>query len=319
MPRNYGVKIMQLTPISKRAPTSTPRVSVGMPVFNGENYLEKAIEAVLAQTFDNLELVISDNASTDGTPDICRRYVHMDSRVRYLRNESNVGAALNYNYAFRHSRGEYFKWAAHDDIILPTFLERCIEILDASPEVVLCFSRATIISADGNTIERVENNPKIRFHQDLDLRIPKPHQRLYRLIKNMGLCHPIYGVIRSSVLTHTRLIDGFVSSDVVLLCELAMQGQFCQLSDPLFARRLHSNLSSWNKSPKDVAEWFDPNNKSKFVMKRNRILIEQALSVSRSPIQWVDRLRCFGVLLWSLWYAKRRIFREWVGAIRRFW
>src|SRR5215207_1517689 len=110
--------------------TDLPRVSVGLPVYNGENYLAEAIDSVLAQTYQNFELIISDNASTDSTEEICRDYAARDRRIRYFREPQNRGAAWNFNHTFELARGEYFKWVAHDDVIGPQYLARTVDQLD---------------------------------------------------------------------------------------------------------------------------------------------------------------------------------------------
>ena len=99
--------------------TDGPRVSIGLPVYNGDNYLAETLDSILAQTFTDFELIISDNGSTDRTEAICRRYAAQDHRVRYVRNPSNLGAARNYKRAFELARGEYFKWNGHDDPLAP--------------------------------------------------------------------------------------------------------------------------------------------------------------------------------------------------------
>ena len=115
-----------------------PLVSVGVPVFNGEAFLEDAIRSVLAQTLDDLELILCDNASNDRTAEICRDYEGRDPRVRYFRNPRNLGAAANYNLAFSHARGRYFKWLAHDDRMLPSFLAKTRRILEERADALLC-------------------------------------------------------------------------------------------------------------------------------------------------------------------------------------
>ena len=118
----------------------TPRVSIGLPVYNGERFLARAIDSLLAQDFVDFELVISDNASTDGTGEISRDYAARDPRIRYHRNERNIGAVGNFNRTLDLASGEYFKWAAHDDWCAPQFLGRCVEVLDDDPSTVLCFT-----------------------------------------------------------------------------------------------------------------------------------------------------------------------------------
>src|SRR5581483_7973034 len=123
---------------------TNPKVSIGLPVYNGENYLAQAIECLLAQTFSDIELIISDNASTDGTEAIARDFAARDRRVRYVRQPLNRGAGWNFSETFRLAQGEYFKWAAHDDLCAPTFIERCVKVLDVDRELVLCFSRSAV-------------------------------------------------------------------------------------------------------------------------------------------------------------------------------
>src|SRR3990172_5433048 len=129
-----------------------PVVSIGLPVYNGENYIEKAINSILSQTFKDFELIISDNASTDNTMDICKILSAKDRRIRYYRNEINRGAAWNFNRVFQLARGKYFQWACHDDVWIPTLLERYVEVLDQMPKVVLCYTKTTYIDEHGMRI-----------------------------------------------------------------------------------------------------------------------------------------------------------------------
>ena len=110
-----------------------PRLSIGLPVYNGENYLAESLDALLGQSFEDFELIISDNASTDGTAAISRRYERLDSRVRYVRQPRNVGLAPNHNIVVEQARGELFKWASHDDVYGRELLERCVVALDENP------------------------------------------------------------------------------------------------------------------------------------------------------------------------------------------
>ena len=117
--------------------SAVPRLSIGLPVYNGEGLLPEAIEALLGQSYKDFELIISDNASTDGTAEICRDYEAQDSRVRYVRQPSNVGVIANHNGLVAHARGEFFKWASHDDLYAGDYLQRCVDALDEHPEAVL--------------------------------------------------------------------------------------------------------------------------------------------------------------------------------------
>ncbi len=131
----------------------TPRVSVGLAVYNGENYLREAIDSILAQTFTDFELILSDNASTDKTQEICLEYAAKDKRIRYYRNDQNIGGIRNQIRTVELSRGEYYKLAAHDDVCAPDFLEKCVEVLDRDPSVVLCYPKTKIIDENGNFLK----------------------------------------------------------------------------------------------------------------------------------------------------------------------
>ena len=125
-----------------------PPVTIGMPVYNGARFLAETLESILAQTFGDFELMITDNASSDATPDICRHYA-ADLRIRYYRHPKNLGAAVNYTSCFERSLSPFFKWAAHDDPWAPDLLEGCMTALTNHPDAVLAFARTLSIDADG--------------------------------------------------------------------------------------------------------------------------------------------------------------------------
>jgi glycosyltransferase involved in cell wall biosynthesis len=135
---------------NRRVSSGVPLVSIGMPVYNGERFVRQALESILIQDYGNFELIISDNASTDATSKICRRYADRDARVRYVRNETNLGASPNHKRVFEMGTGDYFKWAAHDDECLPTFLSRCMSVFGEAPQsVVLVYPQSLIIAGKG--------------------------------------------------------------------------------------------------------------------------------------------------------------------------
>src|SRR4051794_2178436 len=118
-----------------------PVLSIGLPVYNGEQYLVSTLESIIAQSFTNFELIISDNGSTDATPEICQRFAMHDPRIRYFRNPNNLGSAKNYVRVFELARGKYFKWNGHDDPLAPDLLERCVSILEQDETIVLAFGK----------------------------------------------------------------------------------------------------------------------------------------------------------------------------------
>jgi glycosyltransferase involved in cell wall biosynthesis len=212
--------------------SNKPRVSIGLPVFNGENYLAAALDSIHDKTFGSFEVVICDNASTDGTEEICRRYAAHDRRVRYHRNEMNLGASANFNRTFELSIGTYFKWAAHDDLIAPTYLERCVAALDSEPDAALAQSIVRIIGETGETRDLYHGNLQQAGG-------PRASTRLGVLTLKPRGWREVFGLIRRSALERTALIAPYPFSDVTLCIELALLGRFVFVPEPLFMNREH--------------------------------------------------------------------------------
>jgi glycosyltransferase involved in cell wall biosynthesis len=285
------------------------RVSIGLPVFNGENYLAATLDSVLEQSFGDFELIVCDNASTDGTEAICQQYAERDSRIRYHRNETNLGAAGNYNLAFELARGEFFKWAAHDDRLAPGYLQRCIEAFDAAPrDVILCYPRTLLIDSDGTPL---------REHDDqMNFRDEKPHQRLGRFARSWGMCNPVFGLMRRNVLAQTGLIRPYISSDIPLLAELSVLGKFWELPEALFQRRIH-DLSSrqGGLTLTEVASWFDPNaNGPGWIHPRTKVFFRVLGIVYRMDLPLGERVLCLASFSVSWWLKRIRVR---LGAWRR--
>jgi len=232
--------------------TARPKVSIGMPVYNREPYLRAALDGVLNQTYRDFELLISDNASTDKTEAICREYAARDSRIRYVRNATNLGMAGNYNAAFRRAVGEYFRWVAGDDLSAPESLAACVEVLDQHPDVVLCYPKTGIIDAEGAYQGAYDDN----LHLD-DLR---PSDRFIRAMKQIGLVNVHFGLMRSRILGQTCLYHPGPGGDYAFIYELALHGKFVEIPRELFYRRLHAG-SSWmirQTSAKAIQDYLDP-------------------------------------------------------------
>lgn len=279
---------------------SIPRVSIGLPVYNGENFLEAAVESILAQEFGDFELILCDNGSDDRTPAICRRFAEIDSRVRYYRSDINRGAAWNYNRTFELARGEFFKWQAHDDLCRPGFLERCLEIFDSAPSsVVLVYPKTEIIDANGDILAQ-------HVAETIDARDRRPNRRLATVLKNLNMACAVFGLIRSSALRQTRLIGPFIASDYVLLAELAMLGEVREVPQTLFFRRVHPRISTYaSRSPTELLQWFDPSQRRhrRWVSPMMWLGVEYLQSARRIPLGPIERLRCCLTSI-RVWYAR---------------
>ncbi|NED99615.1 glycosyltransferase [Phytoactinopolyspora halotolerans] len=218
-------------------PVDRPRVTVGLPVYNGARFLRETLDSLLAQTFEDFELIICDNASTDDTPQICKEYAAKDSRIRYERQSENVGAAANYNRTFELGTGEFFKWSAHDDLCRPRFLEECMAAFDEAggntPAVV--HPKAVLIDESGELI-RADTD-------ELALDAEDPVTRFRHVIRNVRAANTVFGLFPRNVLEKTQLIAPHEASDWILLAEIALNGPIVCLDDVLFERRIHDDAS----------------------------------------------------------------------------
>jgi len=240
--------------------TRQPRVSIGMPIYNEEKFLRTALDSLLAQDYADFELIISDNASEDATQQICLEYATRDARVRYYRNETNLGPFENFNRVFRLSSGEYFMWAAGHDLWAPTFISRCVGVLEKDPSVVLCYPRMQFIDATGQQLTVVYSN--------LDTRNCTLLGRFNLTVWEGGFGFAIYGVIRSNSLRQTRLNRRVWAPDILLLSELSILGSFANIPEPLFYGR-----DNWGeRAGPNKDNWTEPYLERLFPGKKNRFV-----------------------------------------------
>lgn len=281
----------------------TPRVSIGLPVYNGERYLAKSLDSILAQDFGDFELIISDNASTDATQDICETYIRRDRRITYSRLPENLGAARNYNRVVHMSSGELFKWAAHDDLICPAFLSRCVDAFKTfrvPPAIV--HPKAEFIDQDGLVI-RADRD---RMHADSNYSFI----RAFQTLQAMNMAAPVFGVFHKDTLKRTRLIGSYVGSDYVLLLEAGLLGKIIQLDgEPLFQRRIHPEMSRQaNRAHRDALLWFDPQARVTLSLRR-KLHFEYV----RSPawvveLNWIEKILCTAAIVSGLVFRRTRVF-----------
>lgn len=258
------------------------RVSIGLPVYNGERFVAATLDSIVAQTFEGWELIISDNASSDRTAAICQEYAQRDPRIRYVRNERNIGSTRNFNQTVQLASAPYFKLANADDLCEPELVERCVEVLDRRPEVALCYGRTALIDEDGQYL-----GP---FEDGLDLRAMRARERFWMALERTRLVNVIQGVMRTDVVRRTARLGPYIGSDVVLVAELVLHGQFYELPDVLFYRRIHRGAYS-TLTLADRQGFVDPAKRGKRFFYLWRHHLEYHRAVLRAPLSPGEKAR----------------------------
>lgn len=272
-----------------------PRLSIGLPVYNGEQYLRYTLDSILGQTLADFELVISDNASTDGTEALCREYAARDNRIKYSRNARNIGASQNWYRVLDIATAEYFASVAHDDIYEPDYMRRCLEVLEGEPATVVCYTKTRIIDATGAVTGVIST--------EVDTTSDEPHERLYNVIHNEYMCVQLYGVMRTAALRRTKVFVGYYGCDRNTLAELALLGKLREAPEYLFLHRIHPEAlgagTVYGKTAEEL-QAIDPgtdwdrtaeNGKTNATILRNYFASVRRLVPSRA-----DRVRCYGAL-----------------------
>ena len=274
-----------------------PTVSIGLAVYNGERFLEEAIDSILGQTYTDFELIISDNASTDRTEEICRRYAANDARIRYVRNKKNIGGANNENQTYALAQGKYFRLAADDDVCAPELLARCTAILDKHPEVILAHSKIMKIDARGDQLGIL----------DADLATSDwPSRRFRDMIDMNHNCESTYGLVRSRALARTSLQQNYTDSDRTLLAELALLGKFYQIPEVLFFKRYHDQMSTQQYTDwRERMHWFGDVDSRAYAMPHWRQFIHYLQIITRTPLPFRERILCYlHMIKWLKRYHK---------------
>jgi glycosyltransferase involved in cell wall biosynthesis len=284
-------------------------ITVGLPVYNSERYLRQSLDSLLAQTFPDFVLVISDNASTDGTAQICRQYAAADSRIMYFRNETNIGNPRNFNRVAGLAETRYLKWSTADDFWEPTFLQRALEVMERDPAIALCYPQAVLVDANGR-------NPK-DYDDVLHLLQEDPADRFLALLDKIKLAHQHLGLIRMSHLHQTQLLGAFVASDVNLLAELSLYGKFFELPDRLFFRRFHQDSGSWKRGdPEHERRRYHANGARHTGFNKWHRHLGLFSAVARSPLPLHSKMRLYRYLWRQMIWDRRDLRAELIECAR---
>jgi glycosyltransferase involved in cell wall biosynthesis len=281
---------------------NVPTVSIGMPVYNSEEYLDSTLKSLLEQSYTDFELIISDNASTDNSREICLSYAAEDTRIRYVRNETNIGASDNYNATFLLSNGKYFKWASSNDLCGKNFLQRCVEVLDSRHDVVLAYPRARLFSDDPEVGQD--------YRDDLDLQDESPSQRYIKFSQTIKLNNVMNGLMRSECLKKTPLIKKFFSSDICIMAELALYGKFVEVPEVLFFRRMDEKTATSLKSKTELLRHYDPTLRDNMLMQQWKITLADFSATFRVPLCVGERAKVLRFLLRNMVWSRHVLGRE---------
>jgi glycosyltransferase involved in cell wall biosynthesis len=282
-----------------------------MPVYNGERYVRSAVESVLSQSFGDFELIISDNASTDGTREICEGLAQEDGRIRYHRNPENLGAARNYNATFEKARAPFFRWANADDLSGSELHERCLRALDQRPDAVLAYGRTVIIDEEGNRTSEYDDN--------LDLQQESPYERFVEFFERVGLTNVIYGLMRAEPMQRGPLMGSgrMPAGDLLFMAHLVLQGKFVALPGEMFFRRMHGSSSSRDRGDDAVQQDFWSAGRHVWVKpqwKTHKALLGYGAK-ARVPV--TEKTRLIMYVLRRMYWHRREIGRElWPGSGR---
>ena len=289
------------------AASTTPRVFIGLPVYNGARFLEEALDSLLAQSYRDFTLLISDNASTDSTQSICHEYAARDARIRYVRQPSNIGAPRNWNFVTKKAEGDYFKWATGNDLVAPDMLARCVEALDADPAASLSQGRTCLVDEDSGASKEYE--------KDLALLDDRPTDRLKQLAMKLGLNNGQSGLIRLSLLRKTRMERLYPNGDIALMAELALLGKFIVLPEVLLYRRMGATTFSCLLRGDQRGQFYGNQAMQPLVGHQLKLHLDVVRATLTLPLPWSERLSAFIFSLRYLSWNKRQIWAEFRQAL----
>ncbi len=284
-----------------------PKVSIGMPVYNAGKFLAATLESIAGQTLQDYELIISDNASTDDTEEICRSFAATDARLRYFRNVANLGVGRNFRRALEEASGRYFKWAAGDDLLLPDYLRVCVEVLDTQPEVVMCSSRMPFVDERGELVPYdAESGGFVTAYGEVlewlpapaGLESESPVDRFREVVQNVRgnlTAEFLYGTARKSAMDRVLPFELYLGAEKVFIAELSLKGRLHRVPQDLLYRRMHPDHHG-GRPLRQISKGYDPQWSGRIAFPAARQLRGYAQTVARSSLPVSDKARCYGVL-----------------------
>lgn len=286
-------------PSQKRPP---PVVSIGVPVYNGARHLPQALGSLQTQTFANFEIVISDNASTDNTQDICEQFARCDARIRYLRQPRNIGAPRNWSLIVHEARGQYFKWASANDYCSERFIEKCLQALEGDADAVLSFGKTRLVDEETGAMSDYE--------EDVEALDDSPSDRFRTVCRSLRLNNAQSGLIRLDALRRTGLDRPYQGGDLVLMAELALYGRFRCAPEAMLYRRIGASSLSARLSAAELHYFIDPNALGGTRWQLWRSHLDQVGAILRAPIPVREKLTCLRIAAHNAYWDRSRLTRE---------
>lgn len=279
-----------------------PTVSIAVPIYNGERFLAQALDSLLGQSFQDFELIISDNASTDKTAAICQRYAARDARIRYIRQPMNIGAPRNWNFVAEQARGKYLKWSSANDFCDSRMLEKCVAEMESEEDVVLCYGRTCLVDEDSNV--------RTEYANDVCASDLRPSDRFTHLFRNLEMNNAQSGLIRIDTLRRTPLDRLYPHGDRVLMAELVLYGRFVLLPEVLLYRRMGRETASMQLDTTDLTAFFDPRARRSIRLDRLRLHFDYLVSVARARIDFTEKLRSLSLAVRHAFWERKLIWHE---------
>ena len=300
-----------------------PLVSIGVPAYNSARFIRQSLESLLTQDYNNIELIVSDDGSTDETPEICAEITRRDARVVMVQGV-HLGGRQNFNTVLRLARGKYFMWAADHDLWDKRFVSACVAALEADQDAILAYARSALVDPGGSILAEMDDALAIGQSRPID--------RYRWLIWRLENCNAIYGLMRCEQLKGTGGYGAHPAPDHLVLAKMALRGRFIQIQHTMYFRRqnrpperaeVQRRRQPFDLDPNEAGRWLSLPEGEYFRGLRNAhmsAVIAAPISVGDKILGLAATVACFrqrfGVRS-RLWAAARRLLDLLPSALRR--
>jgi glycosyltransferase involved in cell wall biosynthesis len=284
----------------------SPLLSFAIPIRNGERFLPRLLDSLLAQDFSNFEIVISDNASTDRTAEVCQQYCLQDQRIRYHRNSENIGLNANFNLLITLAQGKYMRWIGADDRLEPDYARKCVAALEARPDLIGVTTYQDFIDDHGNRDYCEYTGDRLDF--------PQAHKRYARMVwfmsRDFRYIDPIYTMVRRDVLAEIGGHKPVLGADQVLAVELSLHGAFGHIPECLAHRGWHFSEKLWPSRDQVLQQNFHKDYSKVKQQTYLNVVWSFWQPVLSLPLSWSEKLLCVPTITYYLFRISYIRFQE---------